>query len=99
MTGGNRPRSAGLQIAGGEYFSDRRAFGGEVVVAESVGLIGIVEEYRPPTPAGGLRALRDDDQFRIRAPRGAKIVGDVLLERGHGRRGILVRQNGALIDD
>jgi hypothetical protein len=49
VAGGDRPRSAGFQVAGGEDLANRQTLGGKVVVAESVGLVGVVEQYQPPT--------------------------------------------------
>ena len=57
VAGGNGPGCAGLQIAGGEYLTNGETFSGEVVVAESISLVGIIQENKPPTAVGWLRAF------------------------------------------
>jgi hypothetical protein len=69
----------GHQIAGGEYLTNGETFNGEVVVAESIGLVGVVKENKPPTAVRWLRALGDDGEFGVRAPDRAEVVGDLLL--------------------
>src|ERR1700733_15917644 len=73
-------------------------FSGEVVVAESISLVGIIKENKPPTAVGWLRALGDDGEFGVRAPNRAEVVGDLLLQRRDGGRDIRVGQHGALVD-
>src|ERR1700720_430442 len=45
VTGGDRPGCAGLQIARCEYLAHGHAVGCEIVIAESIGLVGVVEQY------------------------------------------------------
>jgi hypothetical protein len=99
VAGGNGPGYAGLQIAGGEYLTNGETFSGEVVVAESISLVGIIQENKPPTAVGWLRALGDDGEFGVRAPNRAEVVGDELLRRRDGGRDLRVGQHGALVDD
>jgi hypothetical protein len=82
VAGGNGPGCAGLQIAGGEYLTNGENFSGEVVVAESVSLVGVVEENKPPTAVGWLPALADDGEFGVRAPDRAEVVDDGDLDGG-----------------
>jgi hypothetical protein len=89
----------GLQVAGGEYLTNGETISGEVVVAESVSLVGVVMESKPPTAVGWLRALGDDGEFGVRAPGGVEVDGDLLLQRREGGRDIRVGQHGALVDD
>jgi hypothetical protein len=85
VTGGNGPGCTGLQSAGSEYLSNGETFSGEVVVAASVSLVGVVKENKPPTAVGWLRALGDDGEFGVRAPDRAEVVGDLLLRAATAR--------------
>jgi len=98
MAGGDGPGGARLQITGSEDLPDGQSLGGEVVVAESVGLVGVVEQYQPPVPAGWRRALGGDGKFGVRSPDWPEVVGDLLLERSHDRCDIRIGQHGALVD-
>src|SRR5580704_17783113 len=98
MARGDRPRRACLQVARGKYFADGKPFAGEVVVAQSVGLVAVIQQDEPPASVGRLIAFRDDSELSERPPDRTEIIGHLLLERSHDRRDILVGQNGALVD-
>jgi len=87
-----------LQIAGGKYLANGDAFSGEVVVAESISLVRVVKENKPPTAVGWLRALGTMVRSAS-VPDSAEVVGDLLLQRRDGGRDIRVGQHGALVDD
>jgi hypothetical protein len=99
VAGGNGRRRSGIQIADGEYLTNGETFSGEVVVAESVSLIGVVKQNNPPTAVGWFRALADDGQLGVRAPDRAEAVGDSLLQRRDAGCDIRVGPHGALVDD
>jgi hypothetical protein len=99
VAGGNGRRRSGIQIADGEYLTNGETFSGEVVVAESVSLIGVVKQNNPPTAVGWFRALADDGQLGVRAPDRAEAVGDPLLQCRDAGCDIRVGPHGALVDD
>ncbi len=54
VAGGDGPGRARLQVAGGEDLADGKSLGGEVVVTQSVSLVGVVEQNQPPASGGRL---------------------------------------------
>jgi len=98
VAGGDGPGCAGFQIAGDENFSDGQSLSGEVVIAKSIGLIGIVEQDQPPASSGWSGAFGKSSEFGVGAPDGSEVIGDLLLESSDDRDDIRVGQHGALVD-
>src|SRR5579863_850261 len=99
VAGGDSPGRGCLDIAGGEHLAQGQSVASEIVVAEGVGLIGVVEQHKPPASGGRLSAFGDDVEFSVDAPDGTEVIGDLFLERGDDWRHIGVGEHGALIDD
>jgi hypothetical protein len=59
--------------------SEGKPFGSEIVVSEGIGLIGVIEQNKPPGPAAGLRAFGRDAEFGVGGPNRPEVVGDLFF--------------------
>src|SRR5260370_30498541 len=99
MAGRDRPRAPQFKVCARENLSYRKTIGSEIVISESAGLIGIVENRQPPRSGWRRGATRDESQLGIDSPRWQEIVGDLLLQRIEHYSNVTVMQYCACVDN
>ena len=87
-----------LQVGAGEDLSNRESVGREVVISKCARLVGVIEDAQPPGSRRRPIPLRNECEFGVDSPRGAEIVGDLLLQSVNHRLNVGVGQHCAGID-